>query len=123
MKAPFERLRVWQAAQDLAVDVYQTTREFPADERYGLTSQLRRAAVSIAANIAEGNARGFRREYVQACYVARGSLAEVRSLLDLSVRIGYLSTGNYQRLTAGYGNVVGMLYRLIDSLRVHTHEP
>ena len=123
MKAPFERLRVWQAAQDLAVDVYQTTREFPADERYGLTSQLRRAAVSIAANIAEGNARGFRREYVQACYVARGSLAEVRSLLDLSVRIGYLSTGNYQRLTAGYRNVVGMLYRLIDSLRVHTHEP
>jgi len=123
MKAPFERLRVWQAAQDLAVDVYQTTREFPADERYGLTSHLRRAAVSIAANIAEGNARGFRREYVQACYVARGSLAEVRSLLDLSVRIGYLSTGNYQRLTAGYGNVVGMLYRLIDSLRVHTHEP
>ena len=123
MKAPFERLRVWQAAQDLAVDVYQTTREFPADERYGLTSHLRRAAVSIAANIAEGNARGFRREYVQACYVARGSLAEVRSLLDLSVRIGYLSTGNYQRLTAGYGNVVGMPYRLIDSLRVHTHEP
>ena len=123
MKAPFERLRVWQAAQDLAVDVYQTTREFPADERYGLTSHLRRAAVSIAANIAEGNARGFRREYVQACYVARGSLAEVRSLLDLSVRIGYLSTGDYQRLAAGYGSVVGMLYRLIDSLRVHTHEP
>ena len=117
MKAPFERLRVWQVAQDLAMDVYRITRGFPDDERYGLTSQLRRAVVSIPTNIAEGNARGSRREYIHACYVARGSVAEVQTLLKLSARIGYLTAEDYQRLAGAYGNVVGMLYRLIDGLQ------
>ena len=118
MKAPFETLRVWQAAQDLAVEVYRVTKRFPVDERFGLTSQLRRAATSVTANLAEGNARRFRREYGQACYIARGSIAEIRSLLNLCVRLGYLPAADEHRLSAGYDLVGGMLYRLIERLRV-----
>ena len=117
MTSPFETLRVWQAAQDLALDVYRVTRGFPTDERFGVTSQLRRAAVSIPANVAEGNARASRREYVQACHIARGSIAEIRTLLDLSVRLGYLTADDYQRISIGYKAVGGMLYRLIQRLQ------
>jgi len=88
--AGFQTNKAWQKLDDLVVAVYKITRRFPAEERYGLTSQLRRAAVSASANVAEGSARGTAREYLRFLHIARGSLAEVEYYLHLSVRLGYI---------------------------------
>ena len=81
MISGYEQLRVWEQAHALALAIYTVTKQFPASELYGLTSQIRRSVVSISANIAEGHARSTRREYAQFCFTARGSLAETRCLL------------------------------------------
>jgi len=83
-------LRVWQLGVDLAVAVYEATRTFPADERFGLTSQLRRAGVSVPSNIAEGNARTSTADYLRFLRLSRGSLAEFKTQLIISRRLGYL---------------------------------
>ena len=85
----FTELRVWQRSHALALDVYRITATFPEAERFGITSQVRRAAVSIASNIAEGAKRQSRREYVRFLNVAEGSLAETESLLRLSHDLGF----------------------------------
>jgi four helix bundle protein len=84
----FTELRVWQRSHALALDVYRITATFPEAERFGIISQVRRAAVSIASNIAEGAKRQSRREYVRFLNVAEGSLAETESLLRLSLDLG-----------------------------------
>jgi four helix bundle protein len=84
----FQELTVWQRALDPAVAVYSLPKAFPKDELFGLTSQLRRAAVSVSSNIAEGQARGSQREFIQFLCIAKGSNAEVRSQLALIRRIG-----------------------------------
>ena len=76
----YEDLIVWQKALDLAEEIYRATRQFPKDELYGLTSQMRRAAVSIASNIAEGHERNSRGEFLQFIGHARGSLAELETI-------------------------------------------
>ncbi|MBS1715538.1 MAG: four helix bundle protein [Armatimonadetes bacterium] len=83
----FEKLEVWQLAMNLIADVYKKTSELPKEELYGLTGQIRRAAVSIAANIAEGNGRNNRKEYIQFLGVASGSQAELATLLMATMRI------------------------------------
>ncbi len=83
-------LIVWQRAMDLAVQVYQVSRAFPRSEVYALTSQLTRSVTSVAANIAEGHARGTARDYAQFLAVARGSLMETETLLTLAVRLDYI---------------------------------
>jgi four helix bundle protein len=85
---------VWQKSVDLTIEVYRLIREFPREEIYGLTSQLRRAAVSVASNIAEGYARRTTRELVQFVAVAEGSLAEVQTQLIIGGRLGYLHDGD-----------------------------
>jgi four helix bundle protein len=85
----FRDLVVWQRAIDLSVAVYRVTDSFPRSERFGLTNQLRRASASVAANIAEGHARSSRRDYAHFVSIARGSLAETRSFLELASRLGY----------------------------------
>ena len=87
----FRELVVWKAAKQLAVQVYRLTRQFPPDERFGLTSQLRRAAVSVSTNIAEGTGRGGDKELVRFLFIARGSSREVESLLEIAGELGYLS--------------------------------
>ena len=82
-----ERLEAFQLADHLAVLVYRATAEFPREERFGLTSQLRRASVSVATNIVEGCARQTQREYAYFLNIASGSAAEVRYLLNLSSRL------------------------------------
>ena len=86
----FKDLLVWQKAMDLTAEVYRLTKKLPKDEVYGLTNQLRRAAVSIPSNIAEGNARGSQKEYVRFLVIARGSKSEVETQLLICVRLGYL---------------------------------
>ncbi len=84
----FRDLRVWQAAMDLVEGVYRLTQTFPREEAYGLTLQLRRAAVSVPSNIAEGQAREHLREYLHHLSMAQGSLAELETQLELANRLG-----------------------------------
>lgn len=91
-------LIVWQKAVDLAVLIYDLVKTFPPNERYGFTSQLTRAATAVSANIAEGNARGSRREYAHFVGIARGSLMEVDSYLTIATRIGYITDQQAQPL-------------------------
>lgn len=90
MIRPHKHLLVWQDAMSLVEHVYLLTSAFPAHEKFGLTSQLRRAAISIPCNIAEGVARRTTREYLQFLGIARGSLSEIDTQLDISCRLGLL---------------------------------
>ncbi len=83
-------LRVWDKAISLVLEVYRITEAFPRSERFGLTSQLRRAAVSVPSNIAEGHSRSTRGEYKNSLSIARGSVAEVEAQLSLGEKLGYV---------------------------------
>jgi four helix bundle protein len=85
----YRDLRVWQDAVDLVVRIYDFTRQLPSDEKFGLVSQLRRAAVSVPSNIAEGNARRGRADYLQFLRMARGSMAELETQLIICERLGH----------------------------------
>ena len=101
----------------LAEDVYRLVKAFPADERYGLTSQLRRAAVSVPSCIAEGNARGSIPDYLRFVSMAAGSLAEVQTQLLLAERFGLGRTEDRQRCLDQHGIVAKLLMALQTSLR------
>lgn len=88
---PHRNLRVWQAAMELADAVYSATARFPAQERYGLATQMRRAAVSVPSNIAEGAARASNAEFLQFLHTARGSLAELDTQIEIAQRRDYLT--------------------------------
>jgi four helix bundle protein len=92
----YRDLIAWQKAMSLAELIYRITSRFPSNERFGLTSQMRRAAVSIVSNIAEGNARNTRGEYVQFVGHARGSVAELETQATLALRLGLLPTESEQ---------------------------
>lgn len=90
--ATHKDLDVWKMSMDFVVDIYKLTRKFPSDEKFGLTSQLRRAAVSVPSNIAEGAGRKGVREYIQFLYIALGSLSELDTQLIIAERLGYGDT-------------------------------
>jgi four helix bundle protein len=94
----FERLEVWEKAILFADTVYGVTREFPSDERFGLTNQMRRAAVSISSNIAEGSARNSRKDFARFIEIATGSLFEVVSQSFIGRNRGFLSPAEFQSL-------------------------
>src|SRR5437868_353121 len=94
----FEKLEVWQKAIDFADFVYRITRTFPDDEQFGLTNQMRRAAVSISSNIAEGTSRHSRDDYARFLEIATGSVFEVVSQSYIAHRQNYLSEENRHRL-------------------------
>lgn len=91
----YRDLAVWQRGMDIALAVYEVTKSFPADERFGLTSQLRRVAVSVPANIAEGHARSSTKDYLRYVSIAIGSLAETATFVELAGRLNY---GNVEEL-------------------------
>ena len=88
-------LEVWKRAVELVTQVYQLTQAFPKDEVYGLTSQLRRSAVSIPSNIAEGAARQFNKEYIQFLYVALGSLMELETQMIIAKNLNFISASEF----------------------------
>ena len=100
MGKSFRELRVWNKAMELAVLIYAVTGDFPKQEIYGLTSQMRRAAVSIASNIAEGSARGTRKDFRQFITIARGSTCELQTQLLLARQLNF---GNEERITDAEG--------------------
>ena len=88
---PHKKLMAWQKAMDAIEEIYRLTERFPNEERFGLVSQMRRAAVSIATNIAEGAARQTLKERIQFFYMARGSLSELDTQLEIAERLGLIS--------------------------------
>jgi four helix bundle protein len=117
MKKDFRELVVWQKAMELVTEVYRASRAFPKEEMYGLTSQLRRAAVSIPSNIAEGQARPNRGEFLQALGYAKGSLAEVETQVLLAQNLGYLPPPVANQLLERLAEVARLLNGLIHSLQ------
>jgi four helix bundle protein len=113
----YKELEVWQKSKKLAIDLYKATEAFPRVEQFGLTSQLRRAAVSVAANIAEGWGRGSTREYVQSLLIARGSLMELDTHVIIADELSYLQSGHAARFEAEIESIGQMLNRLIQALR------
>lgn len=110
-------LKAWQACRTLVGDVYRMTARFPGSERFGLTSQLRRATVSAAANIAEGNARTGLRETARGLSIALGSLAEVDTLLVVAEDLGYLDEDQAVALRARFLTASKLTAGLLRSVR------
>jgi four helix bundle protein len=113
----YRELLVWQKARALALHVYKASEHFPRTETFGLTSQVRRAAVSAVSNIAEGQGRLTRGEFVHFLGQARGSLLEVETQLDIAFDLAYLERKEQQTFGREIYEVLGLLNRLIDSLR------
>lgn len=117
MRGSHKDLKVWQKAVDLALEVYRGTRCFPRDELYGLTSQIRRAAVSVPSNIAEGKGKSSDKELVLFLYHARGSLLEVETQLLIAQRLRYLDEGSAVLLLGLTEELAKMLNALINALK------
>jgi len=113
----YRDLLVWQKGMELAEDVYKTTNAFPKSELYGLTSQMRRAAISIASNIAEGQGRNSTGEFIQFLGIAKGSVAEIETQLELACRLKLLSSQDTQRLTNQANEIGRMVTGFIAKLR------
>jgi four helix bundle protein len=112
----YKRLSVWKQAHGLALEIYRLTRLFPSDERYGLVAQLRRAAVSVVSNIAEGAGRQSDREHSRFLRIARGSAHEVQSQLLLSRDLGYMTQDKWSTLDAAAQEISRMINGLTRSL-------
>jgi len=113
---PHRKLKVWQASVDFVVDLYRELKNFPDHERFGLTAQMQRAAVSVPSNLAEGAARKNTKELIQFLHVARGSQSELDTQLEISFRVGHLDKCAYDRLSGKLGEISKMLNGLIASL-------
>src|SRR5262245_31355150 len=120
MSRDHRKLRVFNLADDLVLEVYKITTDFPAEERFGLQAQIRRAAVSTAVNIVEGCARRSTREYASFINVATGSAAESRYLVDVSIRLGFLNANEHQGTLGRLDDLVARLKALGNSLG---HQP
>jgi four helix bundle protein len=117
MLKSFRELEVWQRSHGMVLEVYRVTSSFPKDERFGIISQLRRAASSIPANIAEGFGRRSTKELLQCLAIANGSLEEVRYFILLSHDLGYLQNEPMQSLNDQLDSVAQMISALSRSLR------
>jgi four helix bundle protein len=116
----YQELEVWKKSIDLVETIYRVSSGFPAEEKFGLTSQIRRAAASVPANIAEGAARTGTKEFLQFLSVASGSLAEVETFLILAARLGFLKAADLETLEAQsseIGRMLGGLKRSLQSKR------
>ncbi len=113
----YRDLLVWQKAMDLVVACYGATEQFPKTEIYGLTGQLRRAAVSIPSNIAEGRGRQHLPEFIHFLHIAQGSLAELETQIQIAHRLNYIEAQQCQTLLQQTNEIAQMLHGLIRSLK------
>jgi four helix bundle protein len=114
---PHEKLDVWQKAVDFVVTIYKITEPFPKEEKFGLTSQIRRAAVSIPANIAEGAARTSRKEFLHFLSNAQGSASEVATEILIALRLRYLDEQLYSNLNSELESIGRMITGLSQHLK------
>jgi four helix bundle protein len=120
MEKPHKKLDVWQAGMKATEMVYKLTAKFPDEEKFGLVSQMRRAAISIPCNIAEGAARQGKKEFRNFLSMAQGSLSELDTQLEIAVLLGYLSTESVSEIDAQLLRIDKMLSGLIRSLTKRT---
>ena len=110
----YKNIIAYKFADELVIKIYEFTRNFPKDEIYGLSSQLRRAAVSVATNITEGASRQHKKDYLNFLYISRGSLAEVEYLLSLAKRLGYLNGSEFEKIDSVFNDTAKTLFGLIS---------
>jgi four helix bundle protein len=110
-----ENLIVWQKSVDLCVEIYALTKRFPSEEKYGITSQIRRAAVSIPSNIAEGRRRGGDKEFCRYLRISFGSGAELETQLLIASRLGYILEKEYAIAKLSLNEVMKLLNKLIST--------
>ena len=115
--ANFKELLVWQKSINFVTEIYELTNDFPKNEMYGLTSQIRRASISIPSDIAEGNSRRSVADYLQFLKIARGSCAEVETQLIIAQNLKFLSEEHYLKLNQDIIEISKMLNGLINSLK------
>ena len=113
----YRELTVWQKSMQLVTDVYRSTQCFPRDETFGLTSQLKRAVVSVPSNIAEGQGRDSQKEFVRHLSIAYGSLMEVETQLQIACNLGYLTVSGLDHLLSSTAEVGRLINGLSRSLR------
>ena len=116
----YRKIDAWKLADDLTVAVYEKTRAFPREELYGLTSQLRRAAYSVPANIAEGSSRESKRDYLHFLYIARGSLSETQYFIHLAQRLGYSTPNDAAALEGQTSSAFACLHGLIRAVEAES---
>lgn len=112
----YKKIKAFQLGDNLVIEIYKLTQKFPKEELYGLTSQLRRASVSIPTNIAEGASRQHKKDYLNFLYIARGSLSETEYLLRLANRLGYLGDQDFEKTDVLVRDVAKTMHGLINSV-------
>ena len=117
----FKELNVWQTGIEIVEQVYRLTRKFPKDERFGLTHQIQRSAVSIPSNVAEGFNRQYPKEFIQFCHVSLGSCAELETHLIIAARLKYITDKDLKNLTTKIHYECKMLRNLVTSLKSKSH--
>ena len=113
----YKELEVWQKGIELTMMIYKVTQSFPPEEKFGLTSQLRRSAVSIPSNIAEGWGRGSTKEYIHFLLIARGSLMELETQVIISLKLNYIKTEQCKSIEEKTNSILMMLNKLISRLK------
>ena len=111
------KLEVWKLSHQIVVRVYRLTDRFPKSEQFGLISQLKRSISSVPANIVEGQARQYKKEFIQFLFIAKGSMEESHYHLFLAKDLGYISETEYEELKTDCNRVKMMLHKLIQSLK------
>lgn len=112
----YRNLKVWSESHDLTLSIYRITRRFPDEEKYGITSQIRRAAFSVPSNIVEGKSRGSQKELKYFLTISRGSVEEVSYFLLLSKDLKYISNDDYELLADKCSHISAMLNNLIRKI-------
>ena len=114
---PHRNLDVWQRSIELTKSIYKISGQFPASEQYGLTSQMRRAAISIASNISEGAARSSSKEFLQFINIAQGSASELDTQIELAKELGYVDHKNYDNIMGTIIIISKQLYGLAKTVK------
>ena len=123
MGGTYHDLKVWQGAMELTTKIYRITRKFPAEEMYGLSTQLRRAAISVPSNIAEGKGRSSDKELLQFLSHARGSMYEVQTQLEIAELLSFLTKTDYEEVRQQADAVGRILNGMIAKFRETTQNP
>jgi len=117
MERPYKKLDLWNVAMEIVFDIYKITKDFPAHERYGLIDQLRRAAVSVPSNIAEGSSRNTKKEFTNFLYMAQGSLNEIDTQLEIAKGLEYVADIDLTHVQEKIDRVGKMMTGLIKRQR------
>ena len=110
----YKGLKVWQKSMDLVIEIYNLTKNFPNDERYRLTDQMKRAVISVPSNIAEGHGRNSDKDFIKFLTISRGSLIELETQIEICRRLDYISDQTSQTLCNSVSEIIKMINSLIQ---------